>query len=67
MKAAEVEFGVVYIAKVSNRLTRVKILRRSLSGRGGWDALNVETGREVHIRTAGRLRGKARNQEVPGK
>ena len=25
---------------------------------GGWDAINVATGREIHIKTAARLRGK---------
>ncbi len=54
MKKADVEIGGEYAAKVSRKLTRVKILGRS--PRGGWNAVNLNTGRVIYIRTAGRLR-----------
>ena len=53
MKKAQVEIGSVYIAKVSGRLSRVKILRDSIYG--GWVGLNLDTNCEVRIKTAGRL------------
>lgn len=54
MKKNDVEIGAAYVAKVSGRLTRVRIA--GISPHGGWNAVNVETGRAVRIRTAGRLR-----------
>lgn len=57
MKKQDVQISGVYFAKVSAVITTVKILRES--SYGGWDAVNVETKRQVHIKTAGRLRGRA--------
>ena len=57
MKRAEVEIGGVYRAKVSGRLVYVTIRRPSVYG--GWVAVSTLTGREVRIKTAARLRGKA--------
>lgn len=54
MRKQEVSVGRTYVAKVSGRLTKVKLVSESLHG--GWDAVNVETGRRVRIRTATRLR-----------
>lgn len=57
MRKAEVEVGGYYIAKVSGKLTTVRIgMPRP---QGGWNATNVETGRSVLVRSAARLRGKA--------
>jgi len=56
MRKNEVEIGKVYIVRVSGRIARVKITGESPYG--GWDGKNLETGREVRIRTAGRLRGE---------
>lgn len=58
MKKADVELGKVYVAKVSDKLTTVRVY--AVSPYGGWCAVNTVTGREVRIRTAGRLRGTAR-------
>lgn len=57
MKKAEIEIGGVYVAKVSERLTKVRI--NSVSAFGGWNATNLKTGRAVRIRSAARLRAKA--------
>lgn len=56
MRRQNVELGAVYVAKVSGRLCRVRIVR--LSRYGGWDARNLETGRPVRIKSARRLRRK---------
>jgi len=60
MKKNEIEIGKTYIAKVSGRLARVRIA--SESQYGGWDGRNIETGREVRIRTAARLRREVETQ-----
>lgn len=56
MKAKEVEIGKTYAMKISGRIVPVKIL--GTSPYGGWSGKNLKTGRVVHIRTAGRLRGE---------
>lgn len=63
MQRANVQLGKVYLAKVSGKLCRVRLEReRVLSGLGGhrarhgWFATNLETGREIVIRTAAKLR-----------
>ena len=70
MKAKDVKIGGTYIAKISGKLTTVRIDREAGEIRvgrvdsyqfrhGGWHAVNVATGRPVRIRTAGKLRGPA--------
>lgn len=54
MRKADVKVGGFYIAKVSGKLTRVKLLTESPYG--GWDAVNIETNRAIRIKTAARLR-----------
>ena len=54
MKKNEIEIGKVYIMKVSGKLTKVRLV--SESPYGGWNGLNLETNREVRIRTAAKLR-----------
>lgn len=57
MKKAEVQIGERYVAKISGKLTVVKLGRAC--DHGGWWAVNVNTGREVRIRTAAKLRRAA--------
>lgn len=57
MKKNDVETGATYVAKVSGKLARVRIERES--PHGGWDAVNVDTGRHVLIKSAQRLRFEA--------
>jgi len=57
MKKAEIEIGGVYVAKVSGRLVTVRI--DGESPYGGWNATNLATRRDVRIRSAARLRGRA--------
>ncbi len=57
MKKQDLRIGSTYIAKVSRKLTRVRITRPSPYG--GWVGINLATGREIRIRSAARLRCRA--------
>lgn len=57
MKKNDVETGATYVAKVSGKLARVRVQREN--PHGGWDAVNVDTGRQVRIKSAQRLRFEA--------
>ena len=57
MKQHEVETGKIYIAKVSGKLTKVRI--DDVSPHGGWTATNVATGKKIRIRSPQRLRAEA--------
>jgi hypothetical protein len=54
MRKAEVETGKVYAAKVSDRLSPVRL--DSAYPGGGWHATNLRTQHRVFIRSAQRLR-----------
>ncbi len=54
MKKRDVRINGTYIVKVSNKLAKVRIIDESPYG--GWIGVNQMTGREVRIKTAGRLR-----------
>jgi len=58
MKKAQVQIGQTYICKVSGRLAEVRI--ESECPYGGWFAVNMQTGRQVRIRSAQRLRAPAK-------
>jgi hypothetical protein len=53
MTKKDVKLGAVYEAKVSGRKVLVKIIQECRYG--GWNALNLATGRVVRIKTAARL------------
>ena len=57
MKQHEIETGKIYIAKVSGKLTKVRI--DDVSPHGGWTATNVATGKKIRIRSPQRLRAEA--------
>lgn len=61
MKKRDVKIGATYVAKVSDRLTEVRITGES--PHGGWDAVNAKTNRTVRIKSAQRLR---RRVDAPG-
>jgi hypothetical protein len=54
MKKNEVKIGHIYTAKVTNRMVQVRI--DSVSKYGGWDAMNVATGKKIRIKSPARLR-----------
>lgn len=54
MKKADVRVGAIYAAKISGRITHVRLEKDSQYG--GWDAINLGTKRSVRIHTAAKLR-----------
>lgn len=54
MLKSQMKLGNTYVAKVSNRLVHVRI--DSESRFGGWIATNLQTSREVRIKSAAKLR-----------
>jgi hypothetical protein len=54
VKKRDVVLGRVYAVKVSGRLQPVRLVAES--PHGGWVGRNLQTGREVRIRSAARLR-----------
>ena len=63
MKKNEVKVGGEYIAKVSDKLTHVRIDREN--PHGGWDATNLATKKTVRIKSAQRLRAEAGRKATP--
>ena len=61
MKKRDVRIGAPYVAKVSDRLTEVRIT--SENAHGGWDGINTTTNRKVRIKSAQKLR---RRVDAPG-
>ncbi len=57
MKKNEVKVGGVYLAKVTNKVVPVKITSENPSG--GYQGLNLKTGKKIKIKSAQRLRGPA--------
>jgi hypothetical protein len=57
MQKKDVQIGGTYWANVSGRRVKVKLLNevQLLSGRVGWNAKNLATGRTITIRSAQRL------------
>ena len=58
MKKNEVKIGRLYVAKVSDKLVTVRI--GSTHSGGGWNATNTATGKRIRIKSAQRLRGRAK-------
>lgn len=54
MKKSDVEVGKVYVVKVSGKLSPVRLDYESPYG--GWVGTNLNTGRDVRVKTAARLR-----------
>lgn len=57
MRKAEVRVGGKYLAKVSGKIVTVQLQGEKAWG-SGWDAINLTTGRPVHIKSAARLRSE---------
>jgi hypothetical protein len=62
VKKSEIEIGATYMAKVSGKLTTVRIV--SESQHGGWNAINTATKHAVRIRGAARLRRKVEQDRL---
>lgn len=67
MKKDDVKIGGTYLAKVSDKVVAVRI--DAANARGGWDATNLSTNKQVRIKSAQRLRGPApeRNDNQRGR
>jgi hypothetical protein len=65
MKKNEVQIGATYQVSVTGKLAPVKIVREN--PHGGWNGVNVDTKREVRIKSAQRLRKRldAAPRELP--
>jgi hypothetical protein len=62
MLKKDVELGAVYLVKVSGRLARVRLVDEI--PKRGWLGKNLDTGREVFIKFAMRLRKRVDNVSV---
>lgn len=56
MKKDDIKIGATYTAKVSDRVVPIRIDREN--ARGGWDATNLVTNKQIRIKSAQRLRGE---------
>lgn len=65
MKKNEVEIGKVYAVKVSGMICPVRITNESRFG--GWDGTNLQTNRDVRIRSAMKLRYELEPNPETGK
>ena len=63
MRKDQVVLGGVYEVKVAGRLARVRIRGPHWSG-VGWDAVTLDTGREIRVRTGARLRRELERPRV---
>lgn len=63
-RKAEVQLGQVWTAKVSNQIVKVRL--DAVSRFGGWDAVNLKTGRSVRIKSAAKLRRLVPDTEHSG-
>lgn len=67
MKANQIKVDKYYFAKVSNKEVIVKVVMLPTVGtsyRNTYVCLNVKTGRTVYMKTAGRFRRPATEEEV---
>ena len=65
MKKNEITIGGVYRAKVSDKLTDVRIDQECPAG--GWNATNLATGKTIRIKSAQRLRAPSDTKAVSAK
>jgi hypothetical protein len=62
MRKDQVHVGHTYIAKISDKLTRVRI--DGENAHGGWDATNLGTNKKVRIKSPAKLRGPAPDHQA---
>ena len=58
MLKKEVKIGTIYFVRLHGVFTNIEILREYPYG--GWVAKNLKTGREVRIKSAGKLRSEVK-------
>jgi hypothetical protein len=62
VKKADVFVGGIYAVKISGQMSPVRLWRECYSG--GWEGINLYTGRNVRIRSAGKLRNALTPRQV---
>jgi len=62
MRKDQVHVGHTYVAKISDKLTRVRI--DGENAHGGWDATNLTTNKKVRIKSPAKLRGPAPERDA---
>lgn len=62
MKKDNIQIGKTYEAKVSGNLVSVRVVANH--SRGGFIAINLTTNRQIHLKTAARLRPIIDNQSL---
>jgi hypothetical protein len=65
MKKADVKIGGQYYANVSGKKVEIRI--DAEKSRGGWEATNLTTGKQIHIKSAQRLQAAARGSAKTAK
>jgi len=65
MKKSEVKIGGIYIAKITNRIVRVRI--DAVSRYGGWDGTNLDTNKKVRVKSPAKLRAAIGGDTIPAK
>jgi len=65
MKESEVKSGQTYHAKVSGKVTAIRIEREN--PHGGWDATNLATNKTVRVKSAQRLRQPTGSKKAAAK
>ena len=63
MRAKDVKIGGVYTAKVTDRVTQIRI--DAANRHGGWDGTNLKTKKRIRIKSALRLRTAVDAGEAP--
>jgi len=63
MKKDEIKINGYYSAKVSDKLTVVRIVEEHHNG--GWQAVNTKTGKMVRVKSAAKLRGEVKPDGTP--
>ena len=62
MRKDQVHVGHTYVARISDKLTRVRI--DGENAHGGWDATNLTTNKKVRIKSPAKLRGPAPERDA---
>jgi hypothetical protein len=62
MKANDVKIGGEYLAKISGQQIHVRIVAEKPSG--GWSAINVATGKKVHVPMARVIQSEVKNEST---
>ena len=63
MYREEIKFGGAYVMRVSGKMTVVEVYGLRRRGYGGFDVVNLRTGRSIYLRSARRIQREATSDE----